>query len=141
MSGWLAQSPFPTPSAARVQLSDQTSTSSGAGSQTSYYQLNLNGTVHKKGLGGADVNVETWLLSGLNSDYEVMATATGDTGNLTGAGTGTWLLLSTTREWDLTDAVADLTDLAVTLAIQIRDKTTLAVLATATISLTANRTS
>lgn len=99
-------------------------------SATATYQLNNNGNVYNHG----GVNLETWLDSGVNTNFDVRATlASGDA--LTSGTLGTWQALSTTREWSLTAAV-DLTKSS-TLTVEIRNSSTLAVLTTATINLSA----
>lgn len=77
-----------------VRITDRTISVSGpgSGSVTATYGLNPNGNVYDH-----NNNVlETWLISGANSDYEVMATGGPFSG---GSGTGVWLSLSAIRSW------------------------------------------
>jgi hypothetical protein len=100
------------------------------GTATATYELNNNGNVYNH-LG---TNLEAWLDSGVNSDFDVRATfVSGDT--LASGTLGTWQVLSTTRSWSLT-AVSGETK-STTLTVEIRNSSTLAVLTTATISLSA----
>lgn len=76
----------------------------------------------------------TWKLLGNAADYDIHATVTG--GTLTSGTTGSWLNLATSRQWSVTrNSIGSKT---CTLQLQIRDAVTLAVLATATVTLTAN---
>lgn len=77
----------------------------------------------------------TWLSAGAASSYDVRATLS--SGALTSGTTGSWLNLGTTRSWNVTRTNnAPGTDTA-TLTIEIRDATSLIVLATVTVVITA----
>ena len=69
------------------------------------------------------------------SGYDARATvSSGSGGTLTGSATATWLNLGTTRTWTLSSGTSGLFCSRV-LTVEIRDATTLTVLATATITL------
>lgn len=77
----------------------------------------------------------TWLLAGSAASYDVRATL--NSGALTSGTTGSWLNLGTTRSWNVTrTSNVDGTDTA-NLTIEIRSASSLAVLATATVVITA----
>ena len=65
-------------------------------------QYDSDGAAKTQVYGGALTSVGTWLNSGLNSDYEIYVSGTGDTP--TGSALDTWLALSTDRSWSLSDA-------------------------------------
>lgn len=70
-----------------------------------------------------------WLVRGTNTDFEVRATLTSGSLDAGSSATGTWLSLGTTRSWNRdTDGNAALT-------IEIRDASTLTVLASANVTL------
>lgn len=99
------------------------------GTATATYSVHLDGTVKNH----VPTSLEIWLLQGVNSDYEVRATlASGDTPSGTLA---TWLLLSTTRSWSLTQSVAGTK--TCNLTIEIRRVSDSVVLDTATATITA----
>lgn len=75
----------------------------------------------------------TWLLSGVNSDYEIRADVT--SGSLSSGTTGSWLVLSTSRSWAVTRTVIGTK--TATMAVQIRRVSDSVVLTTATITITA----
>lgn len=89
------------------------------------------------GTGGTDIvdYPSEWLLSGVNSDYEVWCTV--DSGTVTGSATGSWLLLSTTRSWTKTKPSSPIGLLSATITVQIRRVSDSVVLDTATITLDA----
>lgn len=78
----------------------------------------------------------TWLLSGLNSAYEVRATLV--SGGLTSGSTGVWQALSTTRAWNLHRTASGSS--ACELTIEIRRASDSVVIDTATVTLTATVT-
>lgn len=92
------------------------------------FSLSSGGTA--MGSGGASY---TWLNSGTNSDYEVMADNV--VGTYSSGTTNTWLVLSTTRAWTRTRTIPGESE--VTARFRIRRASDGIVLATATISLTA----
>lgn len=63
---------------------------------TAKYKVASDGKVYTN-VGPSDVLWETWRLSGASADYEVRATLT--SGSVSSGTTGSWLALSTTREW------------------------------------------
>lgn len=77
-----------------------------------------------------------WLQSGTNTGFEVYATLTG--GSITGT-TGAWLSLGTTRDWSAVDSVAEGDSVSAEIILQIRNASTLAVVASATFFLDANQ--
>jgi len=79
-------------------VTDQSITSMGpTGTRTAGYRLNTSGIAESRVQ--ADYStIETWLVVGAASDYEVRATlVTGDA--LTSGVVGTWQALSTSQEW------------------------------------------
>lgn len=104
---------------------------------TANYTIKSDGTVTKTE-GASTTTLETWLQAGASGDYEVRATVlSGDTP--TGSALGSWLVLSTTRAWTLTDAVNDGIALTCDLQVEIRDTATSTVQDTATITITSER--
>lgn len=96
---------------------------------TAYF---LNSTGSEASLPAGQVS-NTWLLSGIASDYEVRATLT--SGSLTSGTTGTWLSLGTSRSWTRDRNTAGVSQAVMT--IEIRNATTLVVLDSASVTLTA----
>lgn len=92
-----------TGSAVGVSITTRTITALGAGAQTITYRLTTGGLCNKIETGVTTL-LETWLLSGASSSYEVRVTDLD--ANLTAGVTGTWLPLSTTREWSITENVS-----------------------------------
>lgn len=139
MSGILAQSAYSSAvPAARVQLLDRTVTKNstiGGPQPTVFWTLASTGIVQFSAPVSGTTNGETWLLSGLNSDYEVRFTDQAGDLVVTGVTFGTWLACSTTRTFQMTPPTEDNIDYAHTVLVEIRDKTTLAVLTSATINL------
>ncbi len=78
-------------------------------------------------------NIGTWLVSGTNSQFEVRATET--SGTVSTGTVGSWLVLSTSREW--TVARTTIGTKSVTLTIEIRKASTGVIVATATAQLDA----
>ncbi len=115
---------------ARVAISNKT-VSNAPGAAT--YQLNSNGNI----LDQTGSNIGTWLLSGVNSDYDVRATLQSGTAP-TGSGTGSWLTLGLSRSWTESATAGNL--LTCTLLIEIRDAVTLTVLDSATVNITSDST-
>lgn len=85
--------------------------------------------------GGGSFTQYTWQGGGAASDYDIFATL--NSGTVTGSPTGSWLNLGSGRSWTCTRAsnIAGTTSAQIT--VQIRNATTLAVLATGTITLDA----
>jgi len=124
----------------RVSISDTTMTRFTTAPAQVYYEVQSGGTVHKTGPGGEDIEVETWLLVGSASDYEIMVTVNSSTVPLGGSATATWLSLGTTRSWTLTDSTADAVGESAEILVQIRDATSHAILDSATITMSAQGT-
>lgn len=123
---------------ARVQLVDRTVTKNstiGGPQPTALWTLASSGIVQYSAPVSGTTNGETWLLSGLNSDYEVRFTDSGGDLTVTGVTFGSWLACSTTRTIQMTPPTEDNIDYGHTVFVEIRDKTTLAVLCSATINL------
>lgn len=81
----------------QVNISNQSITKTGAGTQTVSYRLNSSG-IAEQSKNGAYTTLETWLYSGAASTYEVRATLS--SGDALSSGTlGTWQGLGTSREW------------------------------------------
>lgn len=112
----------------RVQLSDHdvSKTGFGAGAVTASFNMNASGVCADQD----STLLETWLLLGSASDYEVRATLL--SGTLTSGTVGAWLSLGSSRSW------SRVSNATVTIVIEIRDAVTLSVLATGTITITAD---
>lgn len=131
MSGVLMGCLAGSTGAGSVSIADQSISKIGAGITSASYSLQSGGNTVDQD----DSVLETWLLSGAAADYGVYVTKTGDsvTGSL-----GSWLALSSTRTWGVTAVLSPETKFA-TLTVQIRNATTLVVLDTATVTLSAER--
>ena len=83
---------------AAAAITDQSITSLGpTGTYTAGYRLNTSGIAESR-VQAAYSTIETWLVVGAASDYEVRATlVTGDA--LSSGVVGTWQTLSTSHEW------------------------------------------
>jgi hypothetical protein len=133
MSGALlmaASMPRSSGGSGAVTLTSRTVTKVGNGtaSVTGTYWLYLSGSVKDQSL----TNLETWLHSGVSTDYEARATfQSGDA--LTSGTLGSWLNLSTSRSWSLTAAAGS--DLASSFLVEIRDVATSTVQASANITI------
>lgn len=108
-----------------------------AGTATAGYRLNSSGIAESQVNTGYST-LETWLLSGSASAYEVRATLS--SGTLSSGTTGTWENLGTSRSWTVADSTLDPYMSEAVIVVEIRDATTLLVLDTATITLQAERT-
>ena len=82
--------------------------------------------------------LETWLLVGTAAEFDVRATLASGT-SPSGSALATWLNLATSRSWSSVDSVANAIDVTCNLTIEIRNASTLAVLDTATATITASR--
>jgi hypothetical protein len=124
----------------RISLSGLTISAIGSGgAQTATYTLESDGDVIIATTVDGSLDAGDWISpkASAPSDYEVQATL--NAGTLTSGTTGSWLALSSNRSWTLgrvTVGVADQVDLT----IEIR-KGSGATLATATVTLDAERTS
>ena len=115
----------------RVNIFNLTALASGAGAQGAVYVLNSSGT----GVASGNANW-TWLLQGPASNYQAKATLV--SGTLGGGTYGSWVNLSGSPSWSLTESsVGTLTNVT---QIQIRNLSG-AIIATAQITITATRTS
>lgn len=104
-------------------------------SATAGYRLNSSGIAERLA-GLTYTTLETWLLSGAASDYEVRVTLS--SGTLSSGTTDTWQSLGTSREWTVVDSALDASIVAAVIVVEIRDATTLMILDTATINLQAD---
>ena len=123
----------------RISLSGVSVSSVGAGTQTATYTLESDGDVMSATTGGGSVDQGDWISpkASAPSDYEVQATLV--SGTLSTGTTGSWLALSSNRSWTLQRVTVGVAT-QVTLTIEIR-KGSGAVLASATVTLDAERTS
>jgi hypothetical protein len=123
----------------RISLSGVAVSSVGAGTQTATYTLESDGDVMSATTDGGSVDAGDWIDPKANapSDYEVQATLV--SGTLSTGTTGSWLALSSNRSWTLQRVTVGVAT-QVTLTIEIR-KGSGAVLASATVTLDAERTS
>lgn len=100
------------------------------------YSLNSSGAgagIGSSSAADAGTNANwTWLLSGLNSSYQVRATLI--SGTLSSGTTGSWLTLNTTRTWSVTTG----TFKSATLTIEVRRISDGVICDTATVTLTAS---
>lgn len=105
---------------------------------TSTYELNSAGTVvfsaNPAAISPPAGVFETWLVVGTAGLYEARVTVT--SGSLTSGTTGTWLALSTSRQWEVSRATTGSSN--VTFTLEIRRASDGTVLDTATITLAAN---
>jgi hypothetical protein len=102
-------------------------------SASASYAINSDGTVRDH-----DGNtLETWLDAGAASSFEVRATLS--SGSTPGGTLGSWLACSTSREWFIIASGPVVQ--TCTLLIEIRNAATLAVLDSATVTMTAQRDS
>jgi hypothetical protein len=110
--------------------------SGGGGFAATAYRVASDGFVYTAANStGTYSQQEQWISNvALVGDYEVRATASGDTP--TGSALNTWLALSTTRSWDLTASPGNF--LSTTLTVEIRDTATSTVRATATVNMTSD---
>ena len=95
------------------------------------------GTSGDGGAGTFATYAGEWLVSGNAGNCEVRATLSSGTVNAGSDATGSWLVCSTNRSWTINWAIAG--SKTTVLIIEIRNKNTLAILATATITLTCSR--
>ena len=118
-----------------VSISNLTVSKTVIGSAaTAAYRIDNDGTVKNHDL----TTLETWLISGLASDYEVRATLT--SGTTPTAGTmGSWLNCGTDRTWSNTDNTANGVSVTSTMLIEIRDVATSTVQDNASVTVEAER--
>lgn len=109
--------------------------SRGSGAATAGYRLNTSGAAEQH-LGPSYSTIESWLPFGTPGDYECRATL--NSGTLSAGTTGSWLALSSSREWNCVQSIVGTN--AATITVEIRVSATGVVLDSATIDLTAERT-
>lgn len=137
MTGMLAAGTYgatsapPPPPGGSVQLSDQDLTRSTTGTATVSYNIASDGKVKDRN----GTILESWMLSGVVADYEVMATLI--SGSSVFGLTATWLSCSTTRAWSLSNSAHNDSTLTSTLTVDIRNAVSHTVLATALVTLNA----
>lgn len=124
-----------TAAASSVVLVGGSPFSWGIGTRIATIRLNSDGFVYH-GDNASYTSQYEWLQSGTNTDFEVYATLT--SGSITGT-TGSWLSLGTTRDWSAVDSVAEGDSVSAEIILQIRNASTLAVVAMATFNLDANQ--
>lgn len=126
------------PAAAAALTNHAISATSGGGTVTATFTLDsagvASGATSPGGTGGGTYSGE-WMLVGPSSAYEARFTIT--SGALSTGTAGTWLNLGTSRAWTVTRNTVGTSTCQGT--VEIRDAATLTVLATATITLEADR--
>ena len=96
------------------------------------YRINSSGAEESyEGSGGSYASINTWLNLGSAGDYDCRLTVNSGTAPA-GSATGTWLDCGTSRAWTLTAPSSSKVN---NCTIEIRDGTTLLVLATATVTM------
>jgi hypothetical protein len=67
------------------------------------WTVRLTGKIEEYDFDFGAVEIGTWLLSGVNSDYEIRATEVSQSGSATRTGTlNTWMAMSSDRTWRIT---------------------------------------
>jgi hypothetical protein len=110
----------------------------GVATATVAYQLNSSGKEqYRLGTSGGFTDIGNWVVpNGAASQYEVRATLT--SGTFTSGTAGSWLALTSTRTW--TTQQVSLGSKTTSATIEIRNATTLAIVATGSITLLADNT-
>lgn len=121
--------------AAAAILTDGSPFSYGSGIRTASYKIDADGYVYHSD-NGTYTQQYAWKQSGSASDFDAYATVL--SGSVSGT-TGSWVNLGTDREWSVVDASNDGIDETAEMTVQIRNASTLAVLATAYINFAASR--
>lgn len=85
---------------------------------------------------GVYTTEDTWLQAGVNSDYEVRVTV--NSGSLTAGSTGTWLPMTSTRDWYVADSAGTFPTANITLELRLA-ASPFTVLASSTHILTASQ--
>ena len=120
-----------------VNITDQSiNVTRSSAPSTAGYRLNSSGIAESLS-NLAYATLETWLLSGAASDYEVRVTLS--SGTLSSGTTGTWQSLGTSRSWTVVAGNSYPEFAEAEIVVEIRDATTLMTLDTATINLQAER--
>lgn len=122
-----------------VALSNQSVINSGAGTRTATFELNADGRALKNGSTPVANEWTSPQKSGVASLYEARATMT--IGTVTSGTVGSWVSISTSPAWAKTDTTAGDGPQECQFTLEIRDAGTLTVLDSATITLSAERTS
>lgn len=117
-------------------LADELVTTNDA--EVSYRLANTGKEQTYEGDGGTHADIATWLLEGAAGDYDCRLTKVSGT-DPTGSALATWLDMGTTRTWTLTDSVAGGGTIEFVGTIEIRDGTTLDILASATVDMTVDK--
>jgi hypothetical protein len=125
---------FPVPTIT-VSISDQSVSDTAISpiSASASYVINSDGSVRDHD----GLLLETWLDAGAASTFQVRATLT--SGSTPGGTLNTWLACSTTREWTVTGSSP--VPVGCVLLIELRHATTLVVLDSASVTMSAERTS
>lgn len=119
-----------------VTLNAATVSENGTAVQTTSYRISSDGFVYH-GDNGAYTSRYRWTAEPV-TNYEARVTlVSGDSPS--GSTVGSWLALSTTRTWSIVASIANDGSVFSTLSVEIRDATSLAVVATATITIIAER--
>lgn len=119
----------------RINVTDQSLFASSAGTATAAYRLGSNGKVYQV-INGTQTFIEDWCVPNTSAgNYEARVTVT--SGSLTSGTTGTWLALTSTRDWALQETSSGNTSLC-TFTVEIRP-TGGSALDSATINLEASR--
>lgn len=120
----------------RITLSNQSLTDTRpTGTAVSGYRLNTSGIAEEL-RGTSYSTLETWLTAGSASGYEARVTIL--SGTLSSGTSGSWLALSSSREWSVSQA--SLGQNICEFTVEIRNATTLVVAASATVQITADHT-
>lgn len=119
-----------------VYLGDGQVNSIGSGLRTATLRLSNDGNIYA-GDNGTYTLSRSWLFSGAASAYDVYCTV--NFGTVTGT-TGSWLNLGTTRDWAVSDGTNDGGETQAQITLQIRNASTLVVLASGVWTIFADRT-
>lgn len=126
--------PPPPPPGPSASINDRTVSKFGNGADpaTASYELNSNGNVYNH----AGTNLEAWLDSGVNADFQSRATFAGGDA-LDGGTLNTWQALSSSRAWVQTAAAGQLETTTLTIEIRL-SASPFTVLDSASITITAD---
>lgn len=89
------------------------------GTATVGFRVDSDGNVYTREAGGAYTLQYAWLLTGVNTDYEVYATTAGP--GVSGSASDTWLPCNVDRTWEF---ITSGTDDSTSLLVSLRDDTT-----------------
>ena len=121
-----------------VTLNAATISVAGSGSQNCSFRVSNDGFVYYANA-GSYVSQYRWTADPVGG-YEIRVTLLSGT-SPSGSTVGSWLVLSTTRTWTNTDAVSNGVEVFATFTVEIRVAASMAVVATQTVGLIADRTS